>query len=54
MARKLDEATGIVAMEVGGEPARLRPDLAGATLDVRTLREGDLVAAVTTCRRNET
>jgi len=54
MARKLDETTGIVAMEVGGEPARLRPDQAGATLDVRTLREDDLVVAVTTCRRNQT
>jgi len=53
VVRKIDEHRGVVALEVGGEPARLRPEMAGATLEVRTLREGDLVAAITTCRRKD-
>ncbi|MDP3938187.1 MAG: polyketide synthase dehydratase domain-containing protein, partial [Deltaproteobacteria bacterium] len=51
--RKLDESSGLIAIEIGGELARLRPALGGAILDVYTLREDDLIMAVTTCRRSD-
>jgi hypothetical protein len=51
VTRKIDESSGMIAVEVSGDPAKARPALAGTILDVRTLREGDLVAAITTCNR---
>ena len=47
--RKIDESTGTIAVEVGGEIARQRPDHAGHALEVHTRREGDLVWATCTC-----
>ncbi len=54
VARKFDSSTGTIAIEIGGEPARLRPDFAGRILEVHTFREESIVAAVIACRRSET
>ena len=52
--RKMDEHTGTIAVEVGGEIARLRPDHAGQAPEVHTLREEDLVVAICTCTGRDT
>jgi acyl transferase domain-containing protein/phosphopantetheinyl transferase len=52
--RKIDLASGRVAIEANGEAGRLKPGEAGETLEAFTLREGDLVAAVTTWTRRAT
>jgi len=53
VARKIDESTGTITIEVGGEPARMRPAFAGQWLEVHTLREEDLIVAIIACTRSE-
>jgi phosphopantetheinyl transferase len=52
--RKIDLASGRVAIEVNGETTGREAGGMGETLESFTLREGDLVAAVTNWTRRET